>query len=219
MIPPDADPQPGPVGATAPVPLLLLISAPSGAGKTTLCDHLLAEVPGLTRAITCTTRPPRAGEEPGVHYHFLNPEEFEARVQAGDFLEHATVYGNRYGTLKLEVLQRLRAGRDVLLNVDVQGAATVRDQAARDPELKRSLVTVFVTTPSVLELERRLAGRGQDSPEVIQRRLAEARRELAAAPRFDYLIVSGSREEDQRRVLAIYEAERVRSHRTPVPQF
>lgn len=207
------------MSASTPVPLLLLISAPSGAGKTTLCDHLLAEVSGLTRAITCTTRAPRAGEEPGVHYHFLNPGEFEARVRAGDFLEHATVYGNRYGTLKLEVLQRLRAGRDVLLNVDVQGAAAVRDHALRDPELGRSLVTVFVTTPSVRELERRLAGRGQDSPEAIQRRLAEARRELAEAPRFDYVIVSGSREEDRRRVRSIYEAEKARSHRTPVPRF
>src|SRR5512137_2732834 len=106
--------------------LLILISAPSGAGKTTLCQQLLASHPGMTRAITCTTRDPRAGEQDGVDYYFLDTDSFLKRVQAGNFLEHATVHGNSYGTLKSEVLTKLRRNNDVLLNVDVQGAASIR---------------------------------------------------------------------------------------------
>lgn len=128
-------------------PLLILISAPSGGGKTTLCHQLLAARPGMTRAVTCTTRAPREGERDGVDYYFLNAESFLKRVQAGNFLEHATVYGNSYGTLKSEVLGRMRQGQDVLLNVDVQGAATIREKAQEDQELRRSLVSVFLTPP------------------------------------------------------------------------
>src|SRR5512136_227205 len=117
-------------------PLLVLISAPSGGGKTTLCQQLLAARPQMTRAVTCTTRPPRAGEHDGVDYYFLDAESFLKRVQAGNFLEHATVYGHSYGILKAEVLGNLRQGKDVLLNVDVQGAATIRERALEDPELK-----------------------------------------------------------------------------------
>jgi len=128
-------------------PLLVLISAPSGGGKTTVCQQLLAARPSMTRAITCTTRPPRKGERDGVDYFFLDADSFLKRVQAGNFLEHATVYGNSYGTLKGEVLGKMRQGKDVLLNVDVQGAATIRLRAEEDPELKRALVSVFLTPP------------------------------------------------------------------------
>src|SRR6266404_1195325 len=114
-------------------PLLIVISAPSGGGKTTLCQQLLAARPNVTRAITCTTRAPRPGEQDGVDYYFLDASSFLKRVQAGNFLEHATVYGNSYGTLKAEVLGKLRQGRDVLLNVDVQGAATIHERAKEDP--------------------------------------------------------------------------------------
>src|SRR5215469_13695009 len=140
-------------------PLLILISAPSGGGKTTLCERLLMFRPGMSRAITCTTRAPRQGERDGVDYYFLNAESFLKRVQAGNFLEHATVYGNSYGTLKSEVLGRLRQGQDVLLNVDVQGAATIRQKAQEDQELKRALISVFLTPPSVAVLEERLKKR------------------------------------------------------------
>ena len=112
-------------------PLLILISAPSGGGKTTLCQQLLAARPDMTRAITCTTRAPRPGEKDGVDYHFLKAEDFLKRVQAGNFLEHATVYGNSYGILKSELLGKLREGKDVLLNVDVQGAATIREAGGK----------------------------------------------------------------------------------------
>jgi len=200
-------------------PLLVLISAPSGGGKTTLCQQLLAARPQMTRAVTCTTRPPRAGERDGVDYYFLDAASFLKRVQAGNFLEHATVYGNSYGILKAEVLGKLRQGRDVLLNVDVQGAATIREKAQEDPELERALVSVFLTPPSIGIVEQRLRRRGTDALAVIQKRLGVARQEIAQWRHFDYLLLSASIEEDLRRMLAIVEAEKMRSARVQAPEL
>jgi len=203
----------------APSPLLVLISAPSGGGKTTLCQQLLAARPQMTRAVTCTTRPPRTGERDGVDYNFLDAGSFLKRVHAGNFLEHATVYGNSYGILKAEVLGKLRQGKDVLLNVDVQGAATIRGKAQEDAELKGALVSVFLTPPSMSVVEERLRKRGTDSPAVIQKRLSVARQEIAQWRHFDYLLLSTSIEEDLRRMLAIVEAEKMRSLRMQAPEF
>ena len=199
--------------------LLVVISAPSGAGKTTVCERTLAARLGMARAITCTTRPPRDGEKDGTDYYFLDAADFLRRVQAGNFLEHATVHGNSYGTLKSEVLGKLRAGRDVLLNVDVQGAAAVRAQADKDSELKRALVTVFLAPTSIEVLEERLRRRGQDSPEVIQKRLAAARHELTQWRQFDYIILTGTIEEDLRRMLAILDAEAMKQPRIQLPTY
>jgi guanylate kinase len=200
-------------------PLLVLISAPSGGGKTTIIEHLLAARPQMTRAVTCTTRPPRQGEQDGVDYYFLDAASFLKRVQAGNFLEHATVYGNSYGILKSEVLGKLRQGKDVVLSVDVQGAATIRQQASEDPELKRALISVFLTPPSLALLEERLKKRGTDSPAAIQKRLGVARQETAQWKNFDYLLISTSIQEDLRKMLAIVEAERMRSGRVQPPEF
>jgi guanylate kinase len=200
-------------------PLLVLISAPSGGGKTTISQQLLAARPHMARAVTCTTRPLRPGEVDGVDYYFLDAGSFLKRVQAGNFLEHATVYGNSYGILKSEVLGKLRQGKDVLLNVDVQGAATIRERALEDPELKRALVSVFLTPPSLSVLEQRLRRRGTDSPAVIQKRLGVARQEIAQWKNFDYLLISTSIDEDLRRMLAIVEAEKMRSARVQAPEF
>lgn len=195
------------------LPLILLVSAPSGAGKTTVGEALLKQAPRLRRVVTCTTRAPRAGEVPGVDYHFLSPDEFSERVARGEFLEHATVYGRSYGTLKSAVLEQLSAGNDVLLIIDVQGAASVRRVAASDPVLSRALVTVFLTPSGMGELERRLRGRASEAEEVVQRRLQAAREEAARWGEFDYLIVSGTREEDLRRLHAVYMAESLRRER------
>jgi guanylate kinase len=199
--------------------LLILISAPSGGGKTTLCQQLLAARPDMTRAVTCTTRPPRPGERDGVDYHFLDAAEFQRRVQAGDFLEHATVFGRSYGTLKSEVLDRLCMGRNVLLSVDVQGAATIRERAQTEPELRRALVTVFLAPASVTVLEERLKKRGADTPGEIQKRLGVARREIAQCQNFDYLLISSTIQEDLGRMLAIVEVEKLRTARTAAPGF
>jgi guanylate kinase len=195
-------------------PIIFLISAPSGAGKTTVCNALLAANPNLRRVVTSTTRPARAGEQHGVDYHFFSPEEFARRQAAGEFLEHASVYDRSYGTLKSSVLDLLTAGHDVLLNIDVQGAASVRRVAAGDPVLRRALVTVFLTPETLAELESRLRGRGSDPEEVIARRLAEAKSEAGRWSEFDYLVVSRTRAEDARRMQAIYDTERLRSGRS-----
>jgi len=200
-------------------PLLIVISAPSGGGKTTLCQQLIATNPNVVRAVTCTTRPPREGERDGVDYHFFDAATFLKRVQAGNFLEHATVYGNSYGTLKSEVLGKLRQGKDVVLNIDVQGAAAIRDKALEDTELKQALVTVFLTPPSLAILEKRLRKRGADSEAAIQKRLSVARQEIAQWKNFDYLLVSTTIAEDLRRMQAIVEAERMRPGRTQPPDF
>ncbi|MBW8863988.1 MAG: guanylate kinase [Verrucomicrobia bacterium] len=198
---------------------MILISAPSGAGKTTLCELLLQARPDMARAVTCTTRDPRKGEVDGVDYYFLKAEDFLRRVQAGNFLEHATVYGNSYGLLKSELLSKLRAGKDVLLNVDVQGAATIRAAAEEEPELKRALVTVFLTTPSLEVLEARLKNRNADDAAVIKKRLAYAKQEVAQWKNFDYLVISTSKAEDLRRTLAVVEAEKMRVERSHAPEM
>lgn len=198
-------------------PLLILISAPSGGGKTTLCQQLLAACPDMTRAITCTTRAPRSGEKDGVDYHFLDTAEFQRRVRSGDFIEHATVFGRSYGTLRSELLDKLQSGRDVLLNVDVQGAAAIRGRARSEPALEQSLVTIFLTPPSMTVLEERLTRRNTDAPEEIQRRLSLARHEIAQWRNFDYLLISSTMTEDLRRTLAIIDAEKMRVVRSQAP--
>jgi guanylate kinase len=200
-------------------PLLVLISAPSGGGKTTLCQQLLTARPDMSRAITCTTRALRPGEKNGVDYYFFEPPEFARRVQAGEFIEHATVFGRSYGILRSELLDKLRRGKDVLLNVDVQGAATIRDRAQADPELNRALVTVFLTPPSITILEERLKRRASDTAEEIQKRLGIARKEIAQWINFDYLLISSTIPEDLRRMLAIVEAEKMRVARAQAPEF
>jgi len=215
--PPRAKAAPPP--AENPNPLLIVISAPSGAGKTTLTQQLLAARPGLARVITCTTRAPRASERDGVDYYFLDAGSFLKRLQAGNFLEHATVYGHSYGTLKAEVLGKLRQGSDVLLNVDVQGAATIRERATEDAELQRALVLVFLTPHSVAILDQRLRRRGTDEPAVIQKRLGVARQEIAQWKNFDYLLISTSVAEDLRRMQAIVDAEKMRTARSEAPEY
>lgn len=199
--------------------LLLVISAPSGGGKTTLCDALLKADPNTVRAVTCTTRLPREGEKDAVDYYFLDASDFLKRVQAGNFLEHATVYGNSYGTLKSEVLGKLRQGRDVILNIDVQGAAAIQAKAADDEEMRNALVTVFLAPPSLSVLEERLRKRNSDSPSTIAKRLSVARHEINQWKHFDYLIVSSTVAEDLARLRGIVTAEKLRNFRAKLPEY
>ena len=174
-------------------PLLIVMSAPSGAGKSTLCDLLLREFPEITYSISCTTRAPRGEEEDGVDYFFLTPEAFARQECEGLLLESATVHGNRYGTPAGPVREAFAEGQSVLMDIDVVGAASVRrfvaGLSAGDP-LREGFVDVFIEPPSVEELRRRLEGRGEDSPESIETRLANAQGELARAHEFAYRVVN-----------------------------
>ncbi len=189
--------------------MLLVLSAPSGCGKTTILKRVMADLPGLVFSVSHTTRPPRPGEEDGRDYHFVERAAFVAirDRQPSGFLEWAEVHGNLYGT-SLEEVQRLRdRGLDVVLDIDVQGAAQVRRE--QDP------VTVFIAPPSLAELERRLRGRGTEAEETIALRLANARREIEAADDYQYLVVNDELDIAVDALRSIIIAERCHRRRTP----
>ncbi len=190
--------------------ILLVVSGPSGSGKTTLCRRLAADQ-AVHYSISCTTRQPRPGEVADLDYHFLSREAFAARVAAGDFLEHALVHGNHYGTLRGEVLAHLAAGTDVVMDIDVQGAAQVR--ACADPAIQLARVDLFVMPPSEAELQARLTGRGTDSAETIALRMANAIEEMRHWPSYTYRLLSGTHEADYARIRALLTAEQLRVSR------
>lgn len=185
---------------------LFIIAAPSGAGKSSLVNALLARETSIQLSISYTSRAPRPGESEGSHYHFVTRGEFEAMVARGEFFEHAVVHGDLKGTARHTVERPLAEGRDVLLEIDYQGARQVRS-------LVPDCVSVFILPPSRVELERRLRGRGQDAEEVIQRRLADSRTEIAHLEDFDYLLVNDVFERTLDDLLAIVRAERLRRFR------
>jgi guanylate kinase len=162
---------------------VFVITGPSGVGKGTLIGGLRERIPGLELSVSATTRPPRPGERDGRDYHFMTPEQFERHAAAGDFLEHATYSGNRYGTLRSEVERRLRDGVPVVLEIEVQGARQVRGAM---PEA----AAVFIAPPSLEALRGRLVRRGTDTPEQVDERLRTAERELAAQPEFAHVVVN-----------------------------
>ena len=162
---------------------LYIISAPSGAGKTSLVRELLARSPDLTLSVSHTTRPMRPGEENGVHYHFVAPEQFQAMIAADAFLEYARVFDNFYGTSKAAALDRIKRGQDVILEIDWQGARQTR-------RLFPDAVAIFILPPSREVLEKRLRARGQDSEAVIARRMQEARSDISHYKEYDYLLVN-----------------------------
>ena len=208
---PDAAPQSTPA---RPAPVLLVIAGPAGSGKSTLCDRLVAEVPGFARVVTTTTRPPRAGEIDGVHYHFFSPAEFRRKVAQGEFLEWARVHGEHddrlYGTLKSSVLGPLSRGQDLVMSIDVQGVDTLRRVAQSEPLLRRAMTTIFI----VVDRERliaRMRARAKDHEDEIARRMATAEAELREAPKFDFVIESHTRDEDFAALLGILDKARARA--------
>ena len=191
--------------------ILFVISAPSGTGKTTLCENLRA-TPDFIYSVSCTTRPPRPGEQDGVDYHFLSREDFLQRIDRGEMLEYALVHGNNYyGTLKATVKEALDHGTDVLLDIDVQGAATIRK--TDDAMVRESLVDVFIMPPTIEELEKRLRKRGTETEEQLQQRLRTGTEESKLWRLYKYTILSGSMEEDLTKFRAIMRAERYLSRR------
>ncbi len=187
---------------------LFVVTGASGTGKTTLVREALGSIPGLRFSVSATTRAPRDGEVDGKDYHFLQRAEFERRVQAGDFLEWAEVYGNGYGTLKDQVEEALSSGQSILLDIDTQGADLVRAAA---PEA----VTIFILPPSIEVLADRLKSRATDAPEVIDRRISEAQLQLSACGSFDYLVINDHLQSAHDQFQAVLVAELLRTRRSP----
>ena len=185
---------------------IFIVVAPSGAGKTSLVAALLKAAPDVELSVSFTTRAPRAGEIDGQHYHFVSRDAFEAMIAAGDFLEYAEVYGNYYGTSVRWIRERTAAGHDILLEIDWQGARQVR-------EIFAEAVGIFILPPSLQVLERRLRGRGTDSDEVVERRLAEARAEIALVGEYDYIVVNDEFEQARTDLLAVVRAVQLRAPR------
>ncbi|HMI97504.1 MAG TPA: guanylate kinase [Micropepsaceae bacterium] len=187
--------------------LMLVVSSPSGAGKSTLARLLLHNDPQISMSVSVTTRPKRANEVEGKDYFFVSRERFEDMVREGAFLEHATVFGNRYGTPAAPVQKMLGEGRDVLFDIDWQGAQQLTAQAKGD------LVLVFILPPSREELERRLRERAEDPPDVMARRMAEANNEISRWSEYDYVVVNEDVQKAQRQLEAIVAAERLNRQR------
>jgi len=182
---------------------LYIVSAPSGAGKTSLVKALLQRMPDVVLSVSHTTRPPRPGEQDGVDYHFIDKARFEGLVEGGQFLEHAQVFDNYYGTSRSTVFGQLEAGRDVILEIDWQGARQVRQSAPQ-------AVSVFILPPSRAALRERLTGRGQDSEEVVDRRMQDAVSEMSHYDEYDYLIFNDEFERAVSELQAVFVSLRLR---------
>lgn len=190
--------------------LLIILSSPSGAGKSTLAQRLIAWDPTLRFSVSATTRAPRPGETDGVEYVFKTDAAFEDMVASGDMLEHAEVFEHRYGTPKAPVEEAMKQGRDTLFDIDWQGGQQVRNSA-----LGKDVVSIFILPPSIADLEARLRARGQDSDEVIARRMAKSRDEISHWAEYDYVIVNRELDAAEADLKAILLAERMRRERQP----
>lgn len=186
--------------------LLLVVSGPSGAGKSTVCKRLLTEMPGLALSVSVTTRPPRAHEQEGVNYFFRTGEEFQAMRDSGQLLEHAHVYGNDYGTPARYVFDRMAEGRDVLLEIEMQGALQVKKNFPDG-------VFIFVVPPSMNELKARITKRGSETPESLLRRFQSAYQELDYLDEYHYLVLNEDVDNAVTRIKAIINAEKCRVSR------
>jgi len=192
-----------------------VVSGPSGSGKTTLCRKAVEQA-GCQYSISCTTRAPRPGERDGVDYHFMSKDAFLERTLRGEFLEWARVHGNFYGTRREDVVRHLEAGRDVIMDIDVQGAQLVR--ACEDSFVREAVVDIFILPPSMEELRARLSGRGTESEDQLRLRLYNAFEEMRHWREYKYTIISGTPEEDLRRFLGLLEAARLRTSRLRTPE-
>ncbi len=190
---------------------LFVISAPSGSGKTTVCHRVLESMPDLAYSISHTTRPPRYGEKDGVDYFFVSEDEFLRMRKRGDFLEWALVHNNYYGTARSQISDCLGSGKDVLLDIDVQGARQVRDQLSE-------AILIFILPPSWEVLEERLRKRQSDDEETLKLRIANARSEVRTVREYDYIIINDDLDEAVRNLTAIVQAERCRRSRV-IPSF
>lgn len=185
--------------------IIFVISAPSGAGKTTICEHLLKNLNNLKMSISHTTRKPRTGEKNGVNYYFINKAKFKEMIEKGDFIEWAEVYGNLYGTSKKMINDLLNSGNDILLDIDIQGAKNIK-------KIYKKSVLIFILPPSIEELKRRLQNRNEE-PEIIQKRLNKVADEINEYKFYDYLVINDDFEEALKKVMCIIQAERLKIKR------
>lgn len=189
--------------------MVLILSGPSGSGKSTLYKKAFSTLGGFEFSVSCTTRQPREGERDGIDYHFISNEKYESLLAEDAFAEHADVHGNRYGTLKSELLGRLDRGIDVLLDIDVQGAMQLRDLCKREGRFADACIFVFVMPPSYEELEKRLRGRGTESEETLARRLKNARQEMTHWNKYDYVIMNDEIAKASSQLVSLIQAKRL----------
>ncbi|MBE6358805.1 MAG: guanylate kinase [Lentisphaerae bacterium] len=190
---------------------LIVISGPSGVGKSTLVKRAMAELPDLRFSVSCTTRAPREGEVDGKSYYFLDDAEFTRRLDNGEFLEHAGVFKHRYGTLKSEVLNRITRGEEVLLDIDVQGAKQIRAAAESDPVIRNAAVFIIIAPPALKTLEERLISRNSETPEQLKLRVDAARNELKNFRIYDYMVINDDLETAANELINIFKAIRMRT--------
>ncbi len=190
--------------------LLIILSSPSGAGKSTLAGRLREWDPTLSFSVSATTRPPRDGEVDGQHYYFVSIDEFQRQIDAGEMLEHAQVFENYYGSPKAPVEKAINEGRDVLFDIDWQGAQQIAKSSLRD-----HVLSIFILPPSIPELHRRLVSRGQDAPEVIERRMQKSWDEISHWDVYDYVLINDDLDETEERLKTIISAERLRAKQQP----
>ncbi len=198
---------------------ILIVSGPSGVGKSTILGKVREFFPDLTFSVSCTTRQPREGEQNGVHYNFISREEFERLIAENQFIEHADVFGNYYGTLRSEVIDRAVNGKDVFLDIDVQGALQIKEHTKNDYTLQRCSEFIFIAPPSVEILEKRLRGRGTEDEAQLTRRLGEAKKELSKWNQYDYTIINDDLDRAVKEFVAIIEASHAKTSRQPEGLF
>jgi guanylate kinase len=199
--------------------MLIVVSGASGTGKTTICGQVRKDMPEIGFSVSCTTRPPRPEEKDSVDYYFISRKEFEKRIKAGEFIEYAEVFNNYYGTLRSELIDRTQAGKDVFLDIDIQGALQIQRTAEHDPVLKKCCEFIFIVPPSIAELEKRLRGRSTDSEEEIIKRLEKAEHEISFCHKYDYLIVNDKLDYAVNEMESLIRALRLNTKRMPEKIF
>lgn len=193
----------------------IIISGPSGVGKSTVCSKVREQFPEMEFSISCTTRKPRPGEVDGVHYYYLSKEEFEKRISNGEFIEYARVFDNIYGTLASEVIDRVTNGKDVFLDIDVQGAIQIQQAAEKNELLKKVCEFILLAPPDFATLENRLRSRASDSEEQIEMRLAKARYELSFFRKYNYLVVNDNLDKAVADTVAVIRSAGLHTDRLP----